>query len=139
MERTVQEIELPGGERVLARIGVLGAAEGDLPALPAPDDEPEYAFRDVGAVDHLAGRVVRLNELITGVGTAVLDAARALRPDEVAATFGVELVARSGRAVAVLADGEAKASLSVTLTWRPGDGGPGGAGGTGGASGGAGE
>ncbi|WP_031505951.1 CU044_2847 family protein, partial [Streptomyces megasporus] len=112
MERRVQEIELPGGEKVLARIGVLDAEE--VGAL----GEEEFAFRDVGVVDRLAGRVGRLGELIGGMGTAVLDAARAARPDEVSATFGVELVAKAGRTVAVLADGEAKASLSVTLTWR---------------------
>lgn len=36
-------------------------------------------------------------------------------------TFGVELSAKPGKAVALLADGEAKANLSVTLTWRRAD------------------
>ncbi|MER5752543.1 CU044_2847 family protein [Streptomyces sp. NPDC002088] len=119
MERKIQEIELPGGQKVLARVGVL-----------KPDEIPEgldddFAYEDVGALDHLGARVDQLNELVTGVGAAVLRAARAARPDEVSATFGVELAVKPGKAVAVLADGEAKAAISITLTWRPEDGAPG--------------
>ncbi|MFH0520863.1 CU044_2847 family protein [Streptomyces sp. M41] len=112
MERRIQEIELPGGAKVLARVGVPAPEE-----VPAGDDE--FAYEDVGALDHMAARVDQLGELVRGVGGAVLDAARAARPDEVSATFGVELVLKSGKAVALLADGEAKAALSITLTWQP--------------------
>jgi len=112
MERRIQEIELPGGERVLARVSVLD-----------PDEAPgggadEFVYEDVGALDHMAARVDQLNELVRGVGGAVLQAARAVRPDEVSATFGVELALKPGKAVALLADGEAKAALSITLTWH---------------------
>ncbi|MEV6508911.1 CU044_2847 family protein [Streptomyces sp. NPDC051642] len=111
MERKIQEIELPGGERVLARVSVLSADE-------VPGGADEFAYEDVGALDHMAARIDQLNELVSGVGGAVLAAARAVRPDEVSATFGVELAMKPGRAVALLADGEAKAALSITLTWR---------------------
>lgn len=111
MERRIQEIELSGGEKVLARVSVLAPDE-----VPAADDE--FAYQDVGAIDHMAIRIDQLNELVRGVGGAVLDAARAVRPDEVSATFGVELALKPGKAVALLADGEAKAALSITLTWR---------------------
>jgi hypothetical protein len=111
MERKIQEIELPGGERVLARVSVLSAEE-------VPGGGDEFAYEDVGALDHMAARIDQLNELVSGVGGAVLAAARAVRPDEVSATFGVELAMKPGKAVALLADGEAKAALSITLTWR---------------------
>ncbi|WP_406122178.1 CU044_2847 family protein [Streptomyces sp. NBC_00989] len=111
MERKIQEIELPGGERVLARVSVLSADE-------VPGGADEFAYEDVGALDHMAARIDQLNELVSGVGGAVLAAARAVRPDEVSATFGVELAMKPGKAVALLADGEAKAALSITLTWR---------------------
>ncbi|MBA0051541.1 hypothetical protein E0L36_11745 [Streptomyces sp. AJS327] len=119
-ERALREIELPGGELVLARVTVLDAE--DLPEGPDLREGPEddFGFADVGALDRLAARVDRLGEVISGVGSAVVDAAASARPDEVSATFGVELVAKSGRAVAMLADGEAKASISVTLRWVPG-------------------
>ncbi len=115
MERRVQEIELPGGHAVLARVSVLQPEE-------VPGDPDDFAYEDVGALDHLSARVDQLNELVGGVGSAVLEAARAVRPDEVSATFGVELAVKPGKAVALLADGEAKAAISVTLTWHPGTG-----------------
>lgn len=111
MERRIQEIELPGGAKVLARVSVLDPDEVQAGA-------DEFAYQDVGALDHMAARVDQLNELVRGVGGAVLDAARAVRPDEVSATFGVELALKPGKAVALLADGEAKAALSITLTWQ---------------------
>ncbi|MCB5181420.1 CU044_2847 family protein [Streptomyces antimicrobicus] len=112
MERQIQEIELPGGQMVLARVSVLRAEE-------IPDAAGDYGYEDVGALDQLTARVDQLNELVSGLGAAVLQAAAAAAPDEISATFGIELMAKPGRAVAVLADGEAKAALSVTLTWRP--------------------
>lgn len=111
MERRVQEIELPGGEKVLARVSVL--APEDMPA-----GADEFVYDDVGAMDRMAARIDQLNELVSGVGGAVLAAARDVRPDEVSATFGVELALKPGKAVALLADGEAKAALSITLTWH---------------------
>lgn len=111
MERGVQEIELPGGERVLASVSLEDGALGDS----------DYEFEDTGALDGLSARVEQLNEVVSGVGSAVLDAARAARPDEVSATFGIDLTVKPGRAVAMLADGQVKGAISVTLTWRPGE------------------
>ncbi|MFG3657620.1 CU044_2847 family protein [Streptomyces sp. NPDC047706] len=105
----IQDIELPNGMVVTARVGSADAY-GDQ--------------EDVGFTDTVRAKVEQLHELITGVGATVLDAARAAGPTEAAITFGVELTAKEGLAVAVLARGEAKASLQVTLTWqldRPAD------------------
>ncbi|MBX9394125.1 hypothetical protein K4749_11085 [Streptomyces sp. TRM72054] len=99
----IQDIELPNGMVVTARIGSADAY-GDQ--------------EDVGFTEAARAKVEQLQELITGVGSTVLDAARAARPAEAAITFGVELTAKEGLAVAVLARGEAKASLQVTLTWQ---------------------
>ncbi|MET4924564.1 CU044_2847 family protein, partial [Streptomyces sp. PSRA5] len=103
MDHDVQEVVLPGGQVILARVSVL-----------RPD---ESEFQDVGAVDRLRSGVARVNEVIAAVGATVMDAARAAGPSEVSATFGIELAVKPGAGVAaVLADGEAKASISVTLT-----------------------
>ncbi|MEU5437422.1 CU044_2847 family protein [Streptomyces sp. NPDC020719] len=99
-----REIELPGGAVVLARL-TTAKGYGD-------DDD------DVGVLENAVAKVERLGELITGVGRSVLDAAAAVRPDEATITFGVELSAKSGAVLAVLADGEAKTSIQVTLTWK---------------------
>lgn len=73
---------------------------------------------DVGFVENATAKVRRLQELITGVGSSVLAAAAAAGPDEAAVSFGIELTHKSGAALAVLASGETKASVHVTLTWR---------------------
>ncbi|RZB14902.1 hypothetical protein StrepF001_34910 [Streptomyces sp. F001] len=99
----IQDIELPDGTVITARIGSADAY-----------GEQE----DVGFTDAALAKVEQLQDLIKAVGGTVLDAARASRPDQAAITFGVELTAKEGIAVAVLARGEAKASLQVTLTWQ---------------------
>lgn len=90
---------------VHARLTAPGGGYGD-------DDE------DVGFADTALARVEQLQQLITDVGGSVLRAAAAAGPDEASVSFGVELTAKSGAALAVLASGEAKTSVQVTLLWR---------------------
>ncbi|GAA2239567.1 hypothetical protein GCM10010232_28110 [Streptomyces amakusaensis] len=108
MDGRVRRIELPGGAVVHARLSGSGGGYGE-------DDE------DVGFADQAAARVRQLDELIRGVGETVLASAVAARPDEASVSFGVELTVQSGAALAVLAAGEAKASVQVTLVWYLGE------------------
>ncbi|MDN3297023.1 CU044_2847 family protein [Streptomyces ficellus] len=110
MDGQIRRIELGNGEIVYARVSTAAGSYG-------------AADRDVGVGDRAAARLEQLTELIQRVGGTVLDAASAVKPHEASIAFGVELTAKSGKALAVLAEGEAKASLHVTLTWRLGDGG----------------
>ncbi|MFE7134134.1 CU044_2847 family protein [Streptomyces sp. NPDC057638] len=105
MNARVQRIELPGGAVIDARLTRSDGGYGE-------DDE------DVGFLDGAAAKVERLQELIAGVGASVLEAAAATRPDEATVTFGIELAAKSGTALAVLASGETRASIQVSLVWR---------------------
>lgn len=109
MDGQIRRIELDNGEVVYARVS---AAAGGYGA----------ADRDVGVGDRAAAKLEELTELIQRVGSTVLDAASAVKPHEASISFGVELTVKSGKAIAVLAEGEAKASLQVTLTWQLGDG-----------------
>jgi hypothetical protein len=102
----VQAIELPSGV-VYARVS---AADG------YGED-----YQDVGVLDDAVAKVDQLGELITRVGDSVLAAAKAAKPHEASVTFGVELTAKTGKALAVLAEGEAKAAIQVTLTWNLAD------------------
>ncbi|UNO39967.1 CU044_2847 family protein [Streptomyces sp. MST-110588] len=111
MRDRVGRIALPDGTEVWARVSRL---EVPLPGETGEDDE----FEDVGAWEALTTRVEGLRELIGGVATSVREAAQRVAPHETSVTFGVEVSAKPGKAVALLADGEAKANLSVTLTWR---------------------
>ncbi|MEN2421842.1 CU044_2847 family protein [Streptomyces rimosus] len=103
-------IELPDGTQVWARVSRLDIT-GD------PDEE----YDDVGVWDALGARVEGLRELVGGVAASLRAATERVAPDETSVSFGVEVAAKPGRAVALLADGEAKANLSVTLTWRRGE------------------
>ncbi|WP_158681107.1 CU044_2847 family protein [Streptomyces viridochromogenes] len=106
------QIELPDGTIVEARVSDaerLRQAAGD--------------YTDTGHMEAFAARVEGLTDLVRGVATTMRQATAAAAPDEVSVAFGVELAAKAGRVVSVLADGEAKASVTVTLTWRGGQGG----------------
>ncbi|MFJ4330147.1 MULTISPECIES: CU044_2847 family protein [unclassified Streptomyces] len=121
----VTRIVLPDGTPVWARIS--GAAE-----LPAPSGQ--LSFSDTGFTERIEASVESLNALVTGVARSLAEPLRAVRPDEVSVQFGIELTAKAGKVVGLLADGEAKAGISVTLTWNggppdpsaPGAGAPGG-------------
>lgn len=111
----ITRIEMPDGTPVWARIS--GAEELDLP-------EPGgLTFTDTGfgnLTDQVQARVESLHSVVTGVARSLAVPLRAVRPDEVSVEFGIELTAKSGKVVGLLADGEAKGAIKVTLTWNGG-------------------
>ncbi|MFJ8730879.1 CU044_2847 family protein [Streptomyces bauhiniae] len=106
----VARIELPDGTPVWARIS--GAQE-----LAYAE---ELSYTDTGFHDRVEASVESLHALITGVARSLAGPLSAVRPDEVSVEFGIELTAKAGKVVGLLADGEAKAALTVTLTWNGG-------------------
>ncbi|GLW16001.1 MULTISPECIES: CU044_2847 family protein [Streptomyces] len=118
MQERAQRIELPDGTEVWARVSRLDAPGLDAADDPGAPDAADGEFEDVGVWDALGARVEGLREVIGGVATSVRRAAAPVAPHETSVTFGVELSAKPGKAVALLADGEAKSNLSITLTWR---------------------
>ncbi|MFF4490937.1 CU044_2847 family protein [Streptomyces sp. NPDC001544] len=107
----VARIELPDGTPVWARIS--GADE-----LAVPPGELSYT--DTGFAERVEASVESLHSLVTGVARSLAGPLRAVRPDEVSVEFGIELTAKAGKVVGLLADGEAKAGITVTLTWNGG-------------------
>ncbi|CAM5236351.1 hypothetical protein SFUMM280S_00023 [Streptomyces fumanus] len=107
----VARIALPDGTPVWARIS--GAAE--LSGHPG-----ELSYSDTGFAERVEATVEGLHSLVTGVARSLAEPLRAVRPDEVSVQFGIELTAKAGKVVGLLADGEAKAGLTVTLTWNGG-------------------
>ncbi|MEV4974137.1 CU044_2847 family protein [Streptomyces scopuliridis] len=112
-EANVTRVEMPDGTPVWARIS--GADE-----LRRPSGGLTYA--DTGFADQVQARVESLQSVVTSVARSLAGPLRAVRPDEVSVEFGIELTAKSGKVVGLLADGEAKGGIKVTLTWN--DGGP---------------
>jgi hypothetical protein len=112
----VARIALPDGTPVWARIS--GAEELAVPS-------GELSYTDTGFTDRVEASVESLHSLVTGVARSLAGPVRAVRPDEVSVEFGIELTAKAGKIVGLLADGEAKAGITVTLTWHGGPPDPG--------------
>ncbi|MEU8627069.1 CU044_2847 family protein [Streptomyces sp. NPDC048669] len=112
----ITRIEMPDGTPVWARIS--GAEELDLPATGAGPTYTDTGFGDIA--DQVQARVESLQGVVTSVARSLAVPLRAVRPDEVSVEFGIELTAKSGRIVGLLADGEAKGAIKVTLTWNGG-------------------
>ncbi|MFE0516317.1 CU044_2847 family protein [Streptomyces sp. NPDC058964] len=107
----VARIVLPDGTPVWARI----SGAGELAAPPG-----ELSYTDTGFTERVEASVESLHSLVTGVARSLAGPLRAVRPDEVSVEFGIELTAKAGKVVGLLADGEAKAGITVTLTWNGG-------------------
>ncbi|MFD9320427.1 CU044_2847 family protein [Streptomyces sp. NPDC060053] len=106
----VARIALPDGTPVWARIS--GAGELSPPG--------RLSYSDTGFAERVEASVESLHALVTGVARSLAEPLRAVRPDEVSVEFGIELTAKAGKVVGLLADGEAKAGITVTLTWNNG-------------------
>ncbi|GGS27242.1 CU044_2847 family protein [Streptomyces griseoviridis] len=110
----VARIALPDGTPVWARVS--GAAE-----LPERPERPGgLSYSDTGFTERVEASMESLHTLVTGVARSLAEPLRAVRPDEVSVQFGIELTAKAGKVVGLLADGEAKAGITVTLTWNNG-------------------
>ncbi|MEU0436582.1 CU044_2847 family protein [Streptomyces sp. NPDC006290] len=107
----IARIEMPDGTPVWARIS--GADELEDPG-------GELSLTDVGFGERVEAQVESLQSVITSVARSLAAPLRAVRPDEVSVEFGIELTAKAGKVVGLLADGEAKAGITVTLTWNGG-------------------
>ncbi|MFE2943200.1 CU044_2847 family protein [Streptomyces sp. NPDC059255] len=110
-EANVTRIEMPDGTPVWARIS--GAEELSRPS-------GGLVYSDTGFADQVQARVESLQGVVTSVARSLVGPLRAVRPDEVSIEFGIELTAKSGKVVGLLADGEAKGGIKVTLTWTGG-------------------
>ncbi|MER6087055.1 CU044_2847 family protein [Streptomyces bluensis] len=111
----VARIEMPDGTPVWARIS--GAEELAVPS-------GELSYTDTGFADRVEAQVESLQAVVTSVARSLAAPLRAVRPDEVSVEFGIELTAKAGKVVGLLADGETKAGIKVTLTWNGGPPGP---------------
>ncbi|WP_432743707.1 hypothetical protein H7827_07750 [Streptomyces sp. JH002] len=114
MSNGITEISLPDGTPVLARVS--GIEELHRPTAPGGYTDTGYV--DTGIADRAVAQLDSLRGLIGGVAASLAEGLRGVRPDEVSVTFGVELTARAGKIVGLLADGETKGSLTVTLSWH---------------------
>jgi len=84
--------------------------------------EPARYPQDVGLADTAAalvqsGQVAGFNETVHGIVASVRQALEKCRPDAFTVEFGIELSARSGKALSVLAEAGGTAHIKVTASW----------------------
>jgi hypothetical protein len=97
----VAQVRLPDGQVIWARV------EGH--------DGP----RDIGFGERARSLIVEgLAETVAAVADNVRSAVDRHHADEVSIEFGLELSARSGKVLSVLAEAAAKSTIAVQLTWR---------------------
>jgi hypothetical protein len=97
MATEVRLVQLPAGEPVWVKVAVVG---------------PQDISRGTPSLD-----VEGLLETVTSVAKSVRVAAAKAKPDSVSVEFGVEVTAKAGKLVSVLADVGGSATLKITLNW----------------------
>ncbi|MFC5724808.1 CU044_2847 family protein [Streptomyces gamaensis] len=124
----ITQVRLDDGTVVWARVsqaqenGLLPPGRGDTDSGQSPYADSSFVPADGPYTDSSAAQ--RVADLADGVGDVVRGVVGSVRrgltgaaPDEVTVEFGIELSAKAGKVVSLLADGEGKASIKVSLTW----------------------
>ncbi|WP_062206700.1 CU044_2847 family protein [Streptomyces sp. NBRC 109706] len=131
MSSEVTRVSLPDGTPVWARISDAEQAQvpeqqprsgysgsgGSSPGGSSPGNSGS-SYSDTGIAQRAVAQLESFRDLISGVAASVADGVRDARPDEVSVSFGIELTAKAGKVVGLLAEGEAKGAITVTLTWQ---------------------
>ncbi|MEU5428965.1 CU044_2847 family protein [Streptomyces olivoreticuli] len=116
MSDGITQVRLDDGTVVWARISE--AQELDRPGDRAGGYAGGYEDSSAGgAARRVAGLAGGLTDVVRGVVGSLRPALAAVAPQEVTVEFGIELSAKAGHVISLLADGEGKASITVSLTW----------------------
>jgi hypothetical protein len=111
---SIAQVLLPSGDATWVRVQ---AADREIAA------DAESGPVDVGLHDHVALTIEALRlpgfaETVRGVVESVRQALDDHRPDSLAVEFGIEIAARTGGLVSVLADVGGSAQIKMTATWN---------------------
>lgn len=104
---------LPSGEVIWVRLGGFGSVADGEHATGAEDAGLGERITAAASVMCLPG----FTEIVRGVVTSVRQAIDEHRPDSLTVEFGVEITARTGTVLSVLAEGGGTAQVKVTATW----------------------
>ncbi len=108
----IAQVILPSGDPIWVRVQAEHAATSDGVSGPT----------DVGLKQRVAAgaEALRLSEFSQTVGGVVASVCQALdehRPDSLTVEFGIEIVARAGAVLSVLAEVGGSAHITVTASW----------------------
>ncbi|MFF4157543.1 CU044_2847 family protein [Streptomyces sp. NPDC001678] len=125
-----RQVRLDDGTVVWARVTEAQELDGPKNTGPGGHEDAPYAdssyedssytdssYTDSGAARRVANMAGGLADTVRGVAESVRMGLVAARPDEVSVEFGIELSAKAGQVISLIADGESKASITVTLRW----------------------
>ncbi|MEU7132352.1 CU044_2847 family protein [Streptomyces sp. NPDC046261] len=107
----ITQVRLDDGTVVWARVTEAQELRGGTSGGAYEDSSPSGAARRVA---DMAGG---LADVARGVVGSLRMGLAAARPHEVTVEFGIELAAWAGHVISLIADGDGKASIKVTLTW----------------------
>lgn len=114
----IAQVVLPSGDRVWVRIQVNDRSSADH-GFAGPQD---VGLGDSTAPPIDARRLPGFAEAVRGVVVSVWQALDEHKPDLFSVEFGIEITARTGRLLSVLAETGGTAHVRVTASW--GSGGP---------------
>ncbi len=108
----IARVMLPSGDLIWVHVRAEQAATGDGASGPM----------DVGLGQRIAPtaealRLPEFTQTVRGVVTSVRQALDEHRPDSLTVEFGVEIVARAGAVLSVLAEVGGSAHITVTASW----------------------
>lgn len=105
---------MPSGEPVWVRIE---SARQDDEGLGEFGGAEDVALGDAVAAVIQVAQLPDFTETVRGVVTSVRQALQHCRPDMVGVEFGIEIAARTGGVVSVLASAGGAAHIKVTASW----------------------
>lgn len=102
MASKVVEVRLPNNTIALVR-----AVELDESAAPAAE---KVGWKDLFDFEQVSG-------MLEGVADAIRSGLQKVKPTRTSVEVGIELAVKNGKLTGILVEGEANASLRVTLEW----------------------
>jgi len=108
----IAQVMLPSGDLIWVRAQAEQAATSDGASGPV-----DVGLRQRIAPTAEALRLPEFTQTVRGVVTSVRQALDEHRPDSLTVEFGIEIVARAGAVLSVLAEVGANAHITVTATW----------------------
>lgn len=109
----IAQVILPSGDVIWVRVRVTEPVAVNESA-PGPAD---VGLRERGAAAAEALRLPGFAETVRGVLTSVRQALDEHHPDSLAVEFGIEIAARGGALLSVLAEAGVTAQVRVTASW----------------------
>lgn len=101
MASRVVEVKLPNNTVALVRV-----VDEDGPSGPAQ----KVSAKEVFDLEHVSGP-------LEGIAQAVRSGLEKAKPDKTTVELGIQLAVKSGKLTSLLVEGQADASLKVTLEW----------------------